>query len=90
MFVAIQHQISNPKEFWKSAKNVIDSSPKGLKVHSVLKGKDGTKAVCLWECDTVDNLRSFIEKSTGDIATNNYFEVDVENSIGLPASKAAA
>ena len=90
MKVAINHQISDPQKFWKSVKDVLAQVPQGLEVQSVYKSTDGTKAVCLWKCDSLASLRSFIDKNTAGIARNEYFELDETNSMGLPVSKKAA
>ena len=90
MMVAINHQISDSQTFWKGVKDVLGQLPAGLEVQSVFKSKDGSKAVCLWKCDSLANLRSFIDQRTTGIARNEYFEIDEINSMGLPGSKKAA
>ena len=90
MLVAINHQISDSQAFWSGVKDVLAQVPAGLEVQSVFKSKDGSKAVCLWKCDSLANLRSFIDKNTTGIARNEYFEIDEVNSVGIPGSKKAA
>ena len=47
-------------------------------------------AVCLWEADSVENLRDYVEGLAADAAENTYFEVDGEMSMGLPEGAQAS
>ena len=52
--------------------------------------QDKSAAVCLWEADSVENLRNYMDGLTGDSAENTYFEVDGEMSMGLPEGAQAS
>jgi hypothetical protein len=53
--------------------------------------QDRSEAACLWEADSVENLRNYMDGLTGESAENTYFEVDEEISMGLPeAARASA
>jgi hypothetical protein len=90
MFIVVQHQIMDPATFWKDPENFIKTLPQNLKLHSVFGNKAGDVAVCLWECDSLNNLRSFLEKETMNISKNQYFEVDTQRSMGMPDQELAA
>ena len=52
--------------------------------------QDKSAAVCLWEADSVESLRDYMDGLTGDSAENTYFEVDGEMSMGLPEGAQAS
>lgn len=85
MFIVVQHRVSNPAKFWEIAKTSRANLPEDLKLHSVLPNADGSNAVCLWEAATLDAVKNFLETSVGQVSTNQYFEVDTKNAVGLPA-----
>ena len=85
MYIVVQHKISDPAKFWEIAKAATPNLPEGVKLHCALPSTDGSNAICLWEADTIVEVKNIIESNVGQISTNEYFEVDVENAIGLPA-----
>jgi hypothetical protein len=46
---------------------------------------DGTRAVCVWESDSVETIRNLVESAAGQISDNEYFEVNAENAQGSRA-----
>jgi hypothetical protein len=84
MFVVIQHRISDPRKFWAIFRNETASLPPGLKLHAVLPDGTGETAVCLWEAESLQAVREFLEPLVSDISTNHYFEVDGGSAVGLP------
>jgi hypothetical protein len=46
-------------------------------------------AVCLWEGDSVDAVRDYVDSLTGDSSQNTYFEVNTEYAMGLPEAASA-
>jgi hypothetical protein len=79
------HDISDPEGFMAAVEPVATSIPDGMKLHSFLPSKDGSQAVCVWEAGAVEDVRSFIDGATVDLATNEYFPVADAQAIGLPA-----
>ena len=84
MYIIIEHEISNPTLFWETSQKA--EIPSNLKLHQSLPNGDGTKAVCLWEAATVDQVRDFVEGAVGEASNNTYFAVNAENALGLPAA----
>ena len=84
MFIVVQHKISDPAKFWETAQSAMPNLPEDIKLHCALPNTDGTKAVCLWEAATIELLKDFMEPQVGQISTNEYFEVEANNAIGLP------
>lgn len=90
MFIVVQHRIADPATFWNIAKASMPHLPRGVRLHSVLPNADGSNAVCLWEAATLDTINKFVEASVGQMSTNQYFEVDAKNAVGLPEQEKGA
>lgn len=92
MHVVIQHRIKDPEQFFAGdPEQVASGGPPGVRGRQFLVSQDRSTAVCLWEADSVDSLRDYMDGLTGDSAENTYFEVDGEISMGLQeASRAGA
>ena len=87
MLVAVHHKIARGKEheFWDTTFTVTLSLPPGLKILQVAVSSNGmSQAVCLWEATSVEALKNFIGLYVGHISENEFFEVDNEQSLGLP------
>ena len=88
MYAIAIHTISDPDKFWAEAQNL--QVPSNLTLHSVVAKQDRMKAVCLWEGDSVDTVRDFVESAAGDISNNEYYEVNAQTATGLPAASVGA
>jgi hypothetical protein len=83
MHVAVIHQISDPEKFWGAANE--SQLPEGITLHSALPNNDGSRAVCLWEADSLDTVKQLVEDTVGDVSNNEFFEVNAQNAQGLPS-----
>ena len=68
MYSIAIHQISEPEKFWGTDLQL----PDGLTLHTVAPNHDGTRAVCVWESESLDSVREFVETTSGAITTNEY------------------
>jgi hypothetical protein len=89
MHAVIHHAISDTTKWDQSSKRIMSMIeqrrlPKGFKALEYLPSMDGRKAVCVWEADSMNGLRDFIERETAGAARNDYFEIKVSDAIGLP------
>lgn len=84
MYIVAEHEISNPKTFWDTAKSA--TLPSNLKLHQTFPNPEGTKAVCLWEAAGVDEVKRFVENALGKVSRNTYFAVETKNATGLPTA----
>jgi hypothetical protein len=64
--------------------------PSGLTLHSTIGNQDGTKAVCIWEADSVASISDLVDPATEGTSTNEYFEANEQYSMGLPARAGSA
>jgi DNA polymerase/3'-5' exonuclease PolX len=90
---AVIHHTINDSPKWEQATQRIMSMieqqrlPKGLLPLEYLPSVDGRKAVCVWEANSLSALKEFVDRETSAAARNDYFEVKVENAIGLPKAE---
>jgi hypothetical protein len=88
MYAIAIHTISDPEKFWAGAQDL--EVPGSLTLHSTIGKDDGTKAVCVWEGDSIDSIREFVDPATEGISTNEYFQANEQYSMGLPTRAGAA
>jgi hypothetical protein len=81
MHVIAIHSISDPEAFWGGELDL----PDGTTLPTVLPNGDGTRAVCVWESDSVGTVKNLVEGAAGEISSNEYFEVNADNAQGLPS-----
>ncbi len=89
MYICIHHSISDPGAFWNTAEQLANLPPH-LTLHHSFPTKDGSRAVCIWEADSIDTLRRFIEAKVGHASRNEYFEVENKEAVGMPSALQAA
>jgi mannose-1-phosphate guanylyltransferase len=90
MLIIAHHKISNPEKFWNAAKENTKQLPANIKLHGIYPAKDQKTGTCLWEAGTVQEVQQFIDRHTGNFAKNFCYEVNVKDSVGLPAIKLEA
>ena len=67
MYVLVQHTISEPAVFWNAADPRSNLPPK-LKLHHTFPTSDGTRAVCIWEAESVNAVRDYLEPMFGKVS----------------------
>jgi hypothetical protein len=83
MFIMVQHTISEPAVFWNAADPT--TFPPEVKLHHTFPTPDGTRAVCIWESDSVDTVRKFLEPVLGRVSRNEYFPVENREGFARPS-----
>ena len=89
MYVSIHHKITDSQKWDQATKNMMaaieqGSLPQGLKAVMYLPATDGRQADCIWEANSVDALKAFIEPATSSAAQNEYVPINAEGALGLP------
>ncbi len=84
MYVTVSHAISDADRFWAAAERELPNLAPNLKLHLCTPITDGKTAFCLWEVDSVEALRNWMEPLLGEVSRNDYHVVDAEKAIGLP------
>ena len=90
MYVAVQHQISDPEAFWGHANEMVPNLPGHVKLHQCFPTKNGARGICIWEGDSVDAVRTFLDGEMAKWSRNDYFEVENKEAIALPTGVGAA
>jgi DNA polymerase/3'-5' exonuclease PolX len=92
MHVSIHHIITDQQKWDQVTKNLMAAVeqgrlPQGLKPLMYLPGTDGRKADCLWEAQSLDALKNFLNPQIGTAASNDYFQIKSEAAFGLPGQE---
>ncbi len=80
MFVLVEHYVNDPPTFWSAVRHALPTLPTYLVLHHVFPTPDGTHAVCVWEGESLRDVRAFLETYVGHASRNLYFPV--ENGLG--------
>jgi hypothetical protein len=90
MNVVVQHRITDPEKFFSmDAEEVSGGGPPGVQGQQFYPSQDKKVAVCLWEADSIDAIRDYLDPATAGASENTYFEVDGERAMGLPETATA-
>jgi hypothetical protein len=84
MFVGIQHRIRDAEAMLSRSEKMAENAPPGMQARQFCLSKDRAAATCIWEADSVEAVRDYVDRTQGDSSENTYFEVDAEASVGLP------
>ena len=89
MFIVVEHTITNSDIFFGLAAKVGEA-PSGIKALQFFPSVSKDRAVCVWQADSVDNLKGFLEPFSAGSSRNTYYAVDGTKAMGLPNIAAAA
>jgi hypothetical protein len=90
MQVVVQHRINDPERFFSGdPQEIAANAPSGVRGRQFFPSMDRSAAVCLWEGDSIDAVRDYVDSVTGDSSQNTYFEVNTEYAMGLPEAASA-
>lgn len=84
MFVAVEHDISDPEAFWARAKEIVPNLPSHVKLHQCFPNKTGSRGICIWEGESVKAVQTYLEGQVGHVSSNDYYEVENREAIALP------
>ena len=84
MYVMVQHYISDPRTFWSDVQYSLPTLPPYMTLHHCFPTPDGTHAVCLWEAESIRDVKAFLESYIGHVSKNLYFQVENRESVSLP------
>ena len=89
MHIGIHHSINDAQKWEQGTKSVISkieggTLPAGMKPVFFIPATNQKTTFCVWEADSIDTVKKFIDRETGTAARNEYFEVDTKNAMGLP------
>ena len=88
MFIVINHEIHDAAKFQARAEKAMPP-PDGLHVHMFLPAEDLSRATCLYEAESLEQVREFVDGALGDSSTQFYFPIAEDHALGLPARRGA-
>lgn len=90
MYVLVIHNVSDRQNFFDAAAKATPLIPEHLKLHLTVPARDGAKAVCIWEAESIASVRDYLEPALGAYARNDYFEAENREGVAMPSQMAAA
>ncbi len=92
MHVSVHHTITDPQKWEQVTRNMMtmleqNRLPQGLKGLLYLPGTNGRNADCVWEANSVEALRTFLDREIGNAARNEYFQINSAAAFGLPGQQ---
>jgi len=85
MYVLVHHQIHDRDSFWAMARDGTSNLPAGLTLHLSIPARDGSVATCLWEGESLEAVRNFVEPLVGKASRNEYSEAENREGVALPS-----
>jgi hypothetical protein len=78
MLVVVQHQLIDPPTAFVRGERLkrAEGAPEAARVLQFLPSRDGTLVTCLWESESVDDLRSYVDETLGDASRNVCYAVE--------------
>ena len=89
MYVVAQHTILD-REQAREAGQSLFTPPPGITLHQFFPNAEGSKAICLWEADSVETVRDLEDEALGSASRNEFFAVDEQMARGLQGATAGA
>jgi hypothetical protein len=87
VYFVVHHRVVDRDRFLATdPKDVGGNAPAGVDVLQFLPARDASAADCLWDAESLDALRDYLDPATRGFCENTYFEVDADHAMGLPAS----
>ncbi len=86
MFFVVHHTIVDPETAFARGQNLLDGSgaPTGVRVRQFYPSREKADVFCLWEGNSLEQVRDYVDRTMGDSSRHAYFEVDAEIARGLP------
>lgn len=86
MFVLVEHYVNDVQTFWSAVRHALPGQPHRLRVHHCFPTPDGSHAVCVWEAESLRDVRAFLEAYVGHASRNLYFPVENASGVALPST----
>jgi hypothetical protein len=84
MYVVAKHRIKDADRFFSLSRTAAENAPPRVHGRQFCPSRDRTEAVCLWEADSLEAVRDYLDSLAGDASDNAYFPVSTESAIGIP------
>jgi hypothetical protein len=80
MYVVVYHQFKDPQAAFARGEKLIknEGAPSGVRGLQFYPSREGTAATCLWEANSVEDVRHYVDSALGDSSDNTCWEVNAE------------
>jgi hypothetical protein len=88
MYVVVQHRIKDPQAAFSRGEKLVknEGAPAGVRGLQFYPSRDGSAVTCLWESDSVEAVREYVDTTLGEASENTCYELDVEHAFAqLPS-----
>ena len=89
MYIVAQHTVLD-REKTMEAGQPLFTPPPGFALHLFLTSREVSKAICLWEAESVEAVRDLVDGAIGQYSRNEYFVVDEQTAVGLQTATSGA
>jgi hypothetical protein len=82
MYVVVQHTFLDPAKAFSRGEKLIKNqgAPDGTTVLQFYPAHDGSGATCLWESNSVADVRWYVDDTLGDSSRNLCYQVEAANA----------
>lgn len=86
MFIVVEHSIRDAPAAFARGQSLLEGrgAPAGVRVREFYPSSDQSAVICLWEGNSLDEVRDYVDATLGDSSENLYFQVDAQQAVGLP------
>ena len=85
-YVVVHHRLTDAQTAFARGADLLEGkgAAPGVRVLQFYPSQDQSAVACLWEADSVDTVREYVDSTLGDSSENSYFAVDADQARGLP------
>ncbi len=82
MYVIVKHRIIDAQTAFARGERLMrgDGAPAGARVLQFYPSRDHSAVTCLWEADSVESIREYVDATLGDSSDNDCYDVDAEHA----------
>ena len=82
MYVVVVHNIKNPEIAFARGEKLVknEDAPAGVRGLQFYPSTDGSIVTCLWESESVETVREYVDSTLGDSSENTVYEVNADEA----------
>jgi hypothetical protein len=86
VFIVVHHTITDPETAFARGEDLLagNGAPTSVRVREFYPSRDKADVFCLWEGNSLEEVRDYVDATMADSSRQAYFEVDAQIARGLP------
>ena len=78
MFIVVEHTVRDAAVAFARGQNLLEGrgAPAGVQVRKFYPSTDQSAVICLWEGNSLDEVREYVDSTLGDSSENTCYDVD--------------